>query len=37
MTLSKGMRATFSDFGKKGLSADARRTKLIDKYGKKGN
>ena len=37
MTLTKDMRATFSDFDKKGLSADARRTKLIDKYGKKGN
>ena len=37
MTLSKGMRATFRDFDRKGLSADARRTKLIGKYGKKGN
>jgi hypothetical protein len=35
MTLSKGMRATFSDFDRKGLSADARRTKLIGKYGRK--
>ncbi len=37
MTLSKDMRATFNDFDRKGLSADARRTKLIGKYGKKGN
>jgi hypothetical protein len=37
MTLSKDMRATFSDFDRKGLSADARRTKLVDKYGKRGN
>ena len=37
MTLSKEMRTTFRDFDRKGLSADARRTKLIDKYGKKGN
>jgi len=37
MTLSKDMRTTFRDFDRKGLSADARRTKLIDKYGKKGN
>lgn len=37
MTLSKDMRTTFTDFDRKGLSADARRTKLIDKYGKKGN
>jgi hypothetical protein len=34
MTLSKGMRATFKDFDRKGLPADARRAKLIDKYGK---
>ena len=34
MTLSKDMRTTFRDFDRKGLSADARRTKLIDKYGK---
>ena len=37
MTLSEDMRTTFRDFDRKGLSADARRTKLIDKYGKKGN
>lgn len=37
MTLSKDMRTTFSDFDRKGLSADARRAKLIDKYGRKGN
>lgn len=37
MTLSKGMRATFDDFDRKGLSADARCARLIDKYGKKGN
>lgn len=37
MTLSKEMRTIFRDFDKKGMSADARRTKLIDKYGKKGN
>jgi hypothetical protein len=30
MTLSKGMRATFDDFDRKGLPADARRAKLID-------
>ncbi len=37
MTLAKYMRTTFRDFDRKGLSADARRTELIDKYGKKGN
>ncbi len=37
MALSKDMRTTFRDFDNKGLSADARRTKLIGKYGKKGN
>ena len=37
MTLSKEMRTTFRDFDRKGLSADARRTKLVDKYGKRAN
>ena len=37
MTLSKDMRTTFRDFDRKGLSPDVRRTKLIDKYGKKGS
>ena len=37
MTLSKDMRTTFRDFDRMGLSADARRAKLIDKYGKKGS
>lgn len=37
LTISKAMRATFSGFDRKGLSADVRRTKLIEKYGKKGN
>jgi hypothetical protein len=37
MTLSKDMRSIFRDFDRKGLSADARRTKLIGKYGKKGD
>jgi hypothetical protein len=37
MTLSKDMRTTFNDFDRKGMSANARRAMLIDKYGKKGN
>jgi hypothetical protein len=37
LILSRDMRTTFRDFDRKGLSADARRTKLIDKYGKKGS
>lgn len=37
LTLSKDMRTTFRDFDRKGLPAGARRAKLIDKYGKKGN
>ncbi len=33
---SKEMRATFGNFEKMGLSSEARRTILKDKYGKKG-
>lgn len=37
MSLSKDMRATFRDFDRKGLSADARRVKLVEKYGKRAS
>ncbi len=36
LKLNRDMRAAFSDFEKKGMSAAARRTALADKYGKKG-
>ena len=36
LTLSRDMRTTFRDFDKKGMSANARRTELISKYGNKG-
>lgn len=37
MTLSKEMRTTFRDFDRKGLSTDARRKALTDKYGKQAS
>lgn len=35
LTLSRDMKAAFRDFERKGMSADARRAALKDKYGKK--
>ncbi len=37
LILSREMRTTFENFARKGISHDARRTALTDKYGKKGS